>query len=60
MGEPEALEAIRKGYVEIDNKTFKVIKEPHGFCDGCYFLGKDCPKLAHMICCTGGMILKEQ
>lgn len=61
MGEPEAIKAIKEGFIEIDNKIFLIEKEPHGWCDGCYFLdSKYCPTMARKICCTGGMILKEK
>lgn len=60
MGEPEALEAIKNGYVKINDKVYSIEKEPHGWCDGCAFLGTNCPTLARHICCTGGMILKEE
>lgn len=60
MGEPEACEALRNGFIEINNKKYTIIKHPQGFCDGCCFLDKNCPILAHKVCCTGGVIFKEQ
>lgn len=36
-----------------------VEKNPLGSCDGCYFLGKQCPSRAITICCSnGGNIFK--
>lgn len=59
MGEPEAIKAIKIGIVDINGETFTIEKEPHGWCDGCYFLDKHCPSIAKHICCTGGYILKK-
>lgn len=59
MGEPEAHEALRKGFVEINKKVYKIKRHPRGFCDGCHFINTDCPILAHKICCTGGVIFEE-
>lgn len=58
MGEPEAIQAINKGYVEIENKIYNIIKHPKGWCDGCCFYAGSgcCPALALKICCTGGVI----
>lgn len=65
MGEPEAWAAIRAGAVEIEGVEFKVTKEPHGWCTGCYYHRPDdnpwyCPGLAMKICTTGGHILVRQ
>ena len=73
MGESEALNAISKGSVIIpctdhigltERVSFKVIKEPVGSCEGCYFnehpTYHTCPSLARKICCTSGYILKEK
>jgi hypothetical protein len=61
MGEPEAIEAIRKGSVTIDGTKLKVVKQEHGWCDGCIYNKQEtmpiCPDLARHICCTGGYIL---
>lgn len=61
MGEPEVREAIKKGYVTIGKDDLRIVKEPHGWCNGCVYNSQDtkqtCPDLARHICCTGGYIL---
>ena len=63
MGEPEVLDAIKKGSVTIENVNFKITKQEHGWCDGCFYqsnkLVHNCPDMARHICCTGGYILIE-
>lgn len=63
MGETEAINAINQGHVNIEGVEFKVKKQKHGWCDGCFYEGKklvhQCPDLARHICCTGGNILVE-
>lgn len=59
MGEPEAREAILKGFTTIDNIEYIIHPQPSGSCDGCVFEDrKHCPQIALDICCTGGNILK--
>lgn len=59
MGEPEALEAILKGFVTIDGIEYTVHPKQDGGCDECVFEDNiHCPKKALDICCTGGNILK--
>lgn len=58
MGEPEAIAAIKAGYVDIEGKRYDIKKHEKGWCDGCCFYKGilPCPTLAHKICCTGGVI----
>lgn len=59
MGEPEAIKAIKEGYVKIGDITYNVISNPSGSCDNCCFEEAErCPQIALNICCTGGNILK--
>ena len=59
MGEPEAIEAIKRGWVKINGEEYTVHPQPSGSCDGCVFEDeKHCPQRALDICCTGGNILK--
>lgn len=50
-----------KNETKIPFGNIKVIVKPNptGTCDGCYFLGKNCPNRAVTICCSnGGNIFK--
>lgn len=59
MGEPEAKEAILKGFVKINDVEYSIHPQPSGSCDDCVFFdGEHCPQKALDICCTGGHILK--
>lgn len=59
MGEPEAKEAILKGFVTIDGIEYIIHPQNSGSCDNCAFEDREhCPQLALNICCTGGNILK--
>lgn len=65
MGEPEAYEALKRGYIEINEEIFDIEKEPHGWCDGCCFYPEEdkpllCPPLATKTCVTGGVIFKRR
>lgn len=45
--------------VKLGNDLFIVEKNPIGSCDGCYFIGGNCPSRAITICCSnGGNIFK--
>lgn len=59
MGEPEAKEAIKRGwYREADGCVYDIKKQPNGSCTGCTFQNyRVCPDMARHICCTGGYIL---
>ena len=63
MGEIEAINTIKAGKVTLENINFKIVKQEHGWCDGCFYesnkLVHNCPDLARKICCTGGNILIE-
>lgn len=55
------IEDMIKNKTKIPFGKIKVIVEPNptGTCDGCYFLGKQCPSRAVTICCSnGGNIFK--
>lgn len=61
MGEPEAIRAIKEGFVTINNIEYKIISQPSGNCTGCDFITADsCPIKALNICSTGGNILVKR
>lgn len=61
MGEPEAIRAIKEGFVKINNTEYKIISQPSGSCTGCYFESVNpCPTKALNICSTGGDILVKR
>ena len=59
MGEPEAVAAIKQGWVKIGDTIFTVVPRPDGSCATCYFEEDEhCPQMALNICCTGGNVLR--
>lgn len=60
VNDPEIQRIIEENIpVEIKGKHFKVIPQPSGSCDGCYFHKKVCNVRAVNICTSnGGNILK--
>lgn len=62
VNEKWAKDAIKAGEYRLDNKLYKIEKEPHGHCTGCDFYvkrGNACPSKAVTICTTGGVIFKK-
>lgn len=53
--DPELHKIVRERIpVIIDDMEFIVQRNPLGSCDGCYYLGKECPNRARAICCSNG------
>lgn len=61
LNDPELARIVKNRIpVTLLDKEFYVEKSPLGTCDGCYFLGKQCPQRAVTYCTSnGGNILVE-
>lgn len=63
MNEQWALDAIKRGEIEVEGEVYKIRKSPTGSCLGCCFYPNNCnnvPKVVTVCCSGGGNILIKQ